>query len=238
VVGRVIAGFGVGIISATVILYMSEIAPKKIRGAIVSGYQFAITIGLFLAAIVDEQTKDRNDTGSYRIPIAIQFLWAIILAAGLSVLPDSPRYFVKKGQTDKAIASLVRVRGQPAESEYIQAELAEIQANLEYEMSIAQSSWIDCFRGGLHPSGNLYRVLVGTFLQMFQQWTGVNFVFYYGTQFFKQSGIKNPFTITIATSVVNVGSTPLSWWAIEHYGRRKLLIWGSLSFFLHLCSSY
>jgi sugar porter (SP) family MFS transporter len=206
---------------------MSEIAPKKIRGAIVSGYQFAITIGLFLAACVDQATKDRNNTGSYRIPICIQFLWAIILAAGLIFLPDSPRYFVKKGQTELAVASLVRVRGQPAESEYIQAELAEIQANLEYELSINQAGWVDCFKGGFNPSGNLYRVFVGTSLQMFQQLTGVNFVFYYGTQFFEQSGIKNPFTITIATSVVNVGSTPLSWWAIEHFGRRKLLIWGA-----------
>jgi MFS transporter, SP family, sugar:H+ symporter len=102
-------------------------------------------------------------------------LWAIILAAGLFFLPDSPRYFVKKGQTDKAIASLVRVRGQPAESEYIQAELAEIQANLEYELSIQSAGWADCFRGGWHPSSNLYRVMLGTFLQMFQQWTGVNF---------------------------------------------------------------
>jgi len=228
VIGRLIAGFGVGIVSATVILYMSEIAPKKIRGAIVSGYQFAIVLGLFLAACVDQASKDRNDTGSYRIPICIQFLWAIILAAGLTFLPDSPRYFVKKGETDKAISALVRVRGQPAESEYIRAELAEIQANLEYELSISQSSWADCFRGGWHPSSNLYRVAVGTALQMFQQWTGVNFVFYYGTQFFTTSGIKNPFTITVATSVVSVGSTPLSWWMIERYGRRQLLVWGAL----------
>jgi MFS transporter, SP family, sugar:H+ symporter len=180
VAGRLVAGFGVGIISATVILYMSEIAPRKIRGAIVSGYQFAITVGLLLASCVDQATKDRNDTGSYRIPIAIQFLWAIILGTGLFLLPESPRYWVKKGETEKAIASLVRIRGQPADSEYIQAELAEIQANFEYEMQISQASWADCFRGGLKPSGNLFRVIVGTALQMFQQLTGVNFMFVFG----------------------------------------------------------
>jgi MFS transporter, SP family, sugar:H+ symporter len=53
------------------------------------------------------------------------------------------------------------------------------------------------------------------------------FSFYYGTTFFQNSGIKNPFTISIATNVVNVGSTPLSWWAIEKFGRRKLLLWGA-----------
>ena len=77
--GRLIAGFGVGFVSAIIILYMSEIAPKRVRGAIVSGYQFCITIGLLLASCVCYATQDRLDTGSYRIPIAIQMLWAIIL---------------------------------------------------------------------------------------------------------------------------------------------------------------
>ncbi|KAK5188560.1 Plasma membrane low glucose sensor, partial [Cryomyces antarcticus] len=79
VVGRFFAGYGVGMISALIPLYQSETAPKWIRGTIVGAYQLAITIGLLLAAIVDNATKDRNDTGSYRIPIAVQFAWAIIL---------------------------------------------------------------------------------------------------------------------------------------------------------------
>ncbi|GMF08871.1 unnamed protein product [[Candida] boidinii] len=65
VVGRLIAGFGVGFVSAIIILYMSEIAPRKIRGAIVSGYQFCVTIGLMLASCVDYGTEHRNDSGSY-----------------------------------------------------------------------------------------------------------------------------------------------------------------------------
>jgi SP family sugar:H+ symporter-like MFS transporter len=76
VAGRLISGFGVGFVSAIIILYMSEIAPRKVRGAIVSGYQFAITIGLLLASCVCYATQNRRDTGSYRIPIAIQFAWA------------------------------------------------------------------------------------------------------------------------------------------------------------------
>ena len=77
--GRVIAGLGVGFISAVIILYMSEIAPRKVRGALVSGYQFCITIGILLANCVVYATQNRTDTGSYRIPVAVQFLWAIIL---------------------------------------------------------------------------------------------------------------------------------------------------------------
>lgn len=228
IAGRTVAGFGVGIVSAVVILYMSEISPKAVRGAIVSGYQFAITVGIFLAAIVNYSTQNRNDTGSYRIPISIQILWAIILASGLFLLPESPRYWVKQGELDKAAASLARIRGQPAESEYIVAELAEIQANYEYEMQIASQGWADVLRGGWsNRAGNFRRVFIGFFLQMMQQWTGVNFIFYYGTTFFQTSGIDKPFTIQIITNVVNVVSTPLSFWAIERLGRRTLLISGA-----------
>lgn len=83
VAGRLIAGFGVGFVSAIIILYMSEISPKRVRGAIVSGYQFCITVGLLLASCVSYATEDRNDSGSYRIPIAIQMLWAIILGRSI-----------------------------------------------------------------------------------------------------------------------------------------------------------
>lgn len=73
VAGRFFAGYGVGMISALIPLYQSETAPKWIRGTIVGAYQLAITIGLLLAAVVDNATGKRNDTGSYRIPIAVQF---------------------------------------------------------------------------------------------------------------------------------------------------------------------
>jgi len=87
-----------------------------------------------------------------RIPIGVQFLWAIILALGLFVLPESPRYFVKKGRLEEAAKALADVRGQPIESEFIQDELAEIIANHEYELSVVPqvgyiSQWTNCFTG-------------------------------------------------------------------------------------------
>jgi hypothetical protein len=95
----------------------------------------------------------------------------------LFFLPESPRYLVKAQELEKASVALSRVRGQPADSPLIQAELAEIKANWEYESQLTNTSWLDCFKGGLSsPSGNLRRVLVGVFAQMFQQWTGVNFI--------------------------------------------------------------
>jgi SP family sugar:H+ symporter-like MFS transporter len=88
VVGRVFAGLGVGLVSCLVPMYQSECSPKWIRGAIVSCYQWAITIGLLLASIVNNATKDRPDHSAYRIPIAIQFVWAAILSGGLLFLPE------------------------------------------------------------------------------------------------------------------------------------------------------
>ena len=132
-----------------------------------AGYQFCITIGILLANCVVYATQNRDDTGSYRIPIAVQFLWAIILAIGLFILPESPRYFVKKGKLEAAAKALSSVRGQPIESDYIQDELAEIIANHEYELQVIPQttwlgSWSNCFSGNITKgNSNVRRTVVG-----------------------------------------------------------------------------
>jgi sugar porter (SP) family MFS transporter len=221
--GRFFAGLGVGLLSATVPLYQSETAPKWIRGAIVGAYQLAITIGLLLAAIVDYATQNRQDTGSYRIPIAVQFAWAIILITGMLILPETPRYLIKKGNYEKAARALSRLRRIPTDSAAIISELDEIKANHQFEMSIGRARYIDCFRGQM-----LKRQLTGMGLQALQQLTGINFIFYYGTQYFKNSGIQNAFTIQMITSCINVVSTLPGLWAIDKLGRRPLLLWGAV----------
>ena len=175
VTGRFFAGFGVGLVSALVPLYQSETAPKWIRGSIVGSYQFCITIGLFLAAIVDNGTKNRNDTGSYRIPVAIQFAWAIILITGMLLLPETPRYKIKSNEPEAAARSLSRLRKLPFDHPALVEELAEVQANHDYEMRLGKATYVDCFKGTLGK-----RLMTGCFLQGLQQLTGVNFIFYYG----------------------------------------------------------
>jgi MFS family permease len=140
-VGRVICGFGVGFISAIVILYMSEIAPKAVRGALVAGYQFCITIGILLANCIVYATQNRLDTGSYRIPIALQFLWAIIVGLGLFFLPESPRYFVKKGKHKRQFCSLSsQLTLQQATSRRQPRPLPQSVANLS-NLSTSRTSW-------------------------------------------------------------------------------------------------
>jgi Sugar (and other) transporter len=129
-----------------------------------------------LASCIVYATQDRKDTGSYRIPIAIQIIWALILGGGLMFLPDSPRYFVKKGNLAAASDSLSRLRGQPMDSEYIQVELSEIVANEEYERQLIPSttwfgSWANCFKGSVFKANsNLRKTILGTSMQMMQQW--------------------------------------------------------------------
>lgn len=243
VAGRAIAGIGVGFESAIVILYMSEICPKKVRGALVSGYQFAITIGLLLAACVNYAVRNRGDTGEYRIPIGIQFAWGLILGGGLIFLPESPRYLINKGGPDseeKARKALMRVRGVGSSEGdahsrlLVDHELAEIIANRQYELELMPeqgwfNSWANCFKGRLtDPNSNLRKTILGTSLQMMQQWTGVNFIFYYSTPFLKSTGaISNTFLISLIFTLVNVCSTPISFYTVEKFGRRFLLVWGA-----------
>jgi len=204
-------------------LYQSETAPKWIRGAIVGAYQLAITIGLLLAAIVDNATHERQDTGSYRIPIAVQYAWSIILIVGMLLLPETPRYLIKRNRMDKACVALGKLRRLPKDHPAVLEELSEIEANHKYELSLGKSSYLDCFRGTMRK-----RQLTGMGIQALQQLTGINFIFYYGTQYFKNSGISNAFTITMITSSINVVSTLPGLWAVDKWGRRPLLLWGAV----------
>jgi sugar porter (SP) family MFS transporter len=224
VAGRFFAGLGVGLLSATIPLYQSETAPKWIRGAIVGCYQWAITMGLLLAAIVLNATKNRNDTGSYRIPIAVQFAFSIIMVVGMIVLPETPRYLIKKDNIEGAARSLSRLRRLPVDHPDIVDELAEIQANHNYELSIGSPSYLELVR---NPSIRK-RLFTGIGLQALQQLTGVNFIFYYGTSYFTHSGISNPFVVTMITSVVNVVGTVPGLILVEKWGRRPLLMCGAI----------
>ncbi|KAM0549528.1 hypothetical protein ACHAPJ_009344 [Fusarium lateritium] len=221
--GRFFAGLGVGLISATIPLYQSETAPKWIRGAIVGSYQWAITIGLLLAAIVNNATSHRDDSGSYRIPIAVQLAWSLILFIGVLFLPETPRFLVKQNQLDKAAKALSRLRRLPTDSEYVVHELNEVVANHEFEMNLGRSSYLECFKPPM-----LKRQLTGMGVQALQQLTGINFIFYYGTKYFQNSGVSSGFVISMITSAINVASTVPGMYAIDKWGRRPMLLYGAI----------
>lgn len=205
-------------------MYQSETAPKWIRGAIVGAYQFAITIGLLLAAVVDNATHEHADTSSYRIPIAVQFAWSLILFFGMMILPETPRYLIRARRMDKAAKALGYMRRLPEDHPVIHDELHEIKASYEHEMRESQHTTIlDCFKPPI-----LKRQLTGCGLQALQQLTGINFIFYYGTTYFRNAQVGSPFTITMITSAVNVGSTIPGLYLVDKWGRRPILLIGAI----------
>jgi sugar porter (SP) family MFS transporter len=199
-------------------------APKWIRGTLVCAYQLAITCGLLLASIVNICTEKLQDPTAYRIPIAMQFVWAGVLLLGLSLLPETPRYLIKRGRHADAAASLSRLRRLDITHPALIEELAEIEANHQYELSLGPSTYREVFVGSPHLGR---RVLTASGLQMLQQLSGCNFILYYGTTFFQNIGIQSPFVIQLAINVVNVMSTVPGMILVEVLGRRRLLMIGA-----------
>jgi sugar porter (SP) family MFS transporter len=221
---RFLAGVGVGNISVLVPLYQSEMAPKWIRGTLVCAYQLAITFGLLIAAVVNNFTATINNAASFRIPIATQLVWAGILFLGLLILPETPRYLIKRERHEAAAASLSRIRRLDITHPALIEELAEIEANHSYELSLGPSTYRDVFLGSPHLGR---RVLTGCGLQILQQLTGCNFIFYYGTTFFSRNGLGTPFMMQLVTNSVNVLSTLPGMVLVETWGRRRLLLVGA-----------
>ncbi|KAJ3103214.1 hypothetical protein HK100_004243 [Physocladia obscura] len=197
IAGRVIGGFGIGFISGIVPLYQSECAPKWIRGTVASGYQWFITIGILIANIVNNATQGFSDDSDFRIPI------------------ESPRYLVKKGDNAGARQVLARLNAADADSAELDVELKEITDSFEAELAIGESIYADCFKR--NDRKVFLRTMTGIAIQGFQQLTGVNFIFYYGTTFFKQAGFSDSFVISMITSSVNMITTIPSFYLIEKY---------------------
>lgn len=219
------AGVGVGAVSVQVPLYQSEMAPKWIRGTLVCAYQLSITIGLLVASIVNLFTSSLAGPAAYRIPLGLQFTWACVLAVGLLVLPETPRYLIKRGNKHAAGLALSRLRRLDITHPALVEELAEIEANHDYELTLGPDNYRDIFLGSPHLGR---RTLTGCGLQMLQQLTGINFIMYYGTSFFNRADISDPFLISLVMNIVNVVSTIPGLFVVETWGRRRLLIAGSI----------
>jgi sugar porter (SP) family MFS transporter len=222
---RTLAGVGVGTVSVLVPLYQSEMAPKWIRGTLVCAYQLSITVGLLAAALVNIFTYQIPTAAAYRIPIGLQLTWAVVLALGLLILPETPRYLIKRGLKDAAALSLSRLRRLDITHPALIEELAEIQANHEYELALGPDKYRDIIFGEPHLGR---RTLTGCVLQMLQQLTGVNFIMYYGTTFFNGAGVNNPFLISLIMQIINMVSTFPGLFVVESWGRRRLLIVGAI----------
>jgi MFS transporter, SP family, sugar:H+ symporter len=162
--GRCVAGYGVGLVSVLIPLYQGECVPARRRGTMVSCYQLAITVGLLVGQIVVYLTKNMTTAEAYRIPIGLQFAWSGILFCGMCYFPDTPRNLIRKGKDMDALKAKCQLTGLPPTHPEVLEELLEIKGNLQHEMSLGPATYTECFRGL-----NLKRTLLGIFMQVWQQ---------------------------------------------------------------------
>ena len=212
IVSRIILGFAIGVASFTAPLYISEIAPPNLRGALVSFNQLAVTVGIFVSYFVDAYFAH---TENWRWMFGVGVIPAVLLFLGLIFLPDSPRWLCSKGKIHAAFHTLSRIR----QTRHVRAELAAIRASLH-----EAGNWKILLTQWLRPA-----IIIGIGLGFFQQFTGINTVIYYAPTIFKMAGFSsnvNAIFATMGIGAVNVVATIIALPLIDRVGRKPLLYWG------------
>ncbi len=215
VIGRTIVGFGIGLASSTVPLYISEVAPANARGWQVSLFQLAITVGILGAYLVDFVFAKTSD---WRWMLGLAALPGAILFLGMLFLPETPRWHAQRAHFEMARSVLVRIRGTQA----VDTELDEIQSTLQQAHERGRLS--DILLPEVRPA-----LIIGIGLAVFQQVTGINTVIYYAPTIIQSAGIPSASGAILATAgigLVNVIMTVVSMWLIDRVGRRPLLLTG------------
>jgi sugar porter (SP) family MFS transporter len=211
--GRIVVGIAIGIASFIAPMYISELAPARVRGSLVSVNQLAITVGIVVSYLVDYAF---SALGAWRMMLGLAGVPSIILALAMWRLPSSPRWLIARGSMDEARSVLGRIR----RSSEIDAEVKEIRRSLEKQKG-----------SGVLLSHPMLRMalFVGIGLAVFQQLTGINTVIYYAPTIFEFAGFKTAgFSIlaTVGVGLVNVAFTLLAIRLIDRVGRRPLLLGG------------
>lgn len=216
VLGRLVVGFGVGVAAVAAPLYGSELAPAAHRGRFVSAYQLAITIGIFLAYLVNAGLA-ASDSWRWMLGISVAPGILLVLVGALGV--ESPRWLVKVGRRDEARTVLAKV----APDADAGARLAAIEQTLDEEAGNA--SWREVFDVRCRRP-----LVIALGLAIFQQITGINAIIYYANQIFASAGFSTPEAQTTATTWavggVNVAATFIAIAFIDRLGRRPLLLAG------------
>ena len=214
---RFALGFGVGIASFVVPLYLSETAPAKIRGSMGTLFQLMITIGIFLISVTNVFIVRTFVNPATALPLMFLTitLFALLMFAGSFILPESPRWLMLKGRKDQAVAVLQRTL---KTREEVDNEINEITAALEERHEAGVSIIL---------RGYFFKVLLlGVILQMFQQLVGINVMIYYSETIFGYAGMTGLIAM-MTVPTVNMLFTFPAIRLVEKWGRKKLLYVGA-----------
>lgn len=206
--GRFIAGLGIGQTTVVAPVYLSEIAPRSVRGLCTCAFSGSVYIGIMLAYFASWGSSlhiPKTSTNSWVVPTTIHVMFAGIIFILSWFNYESPRYLVKIGQDDKATANLARVRGLTVDHEHVIKEIADIQQALaeEQEATLGQG-WTGYLKEMFLMPNNFYRIYLGLASQLLSQWSGAQSITIYAPKFFALLGTQGQNEKLFATAIFGV----------------------------------
>jgi len=227
-VGRIVAGFAIGILSMTVPLYNTEIAPPKIRGFVVGLAQQMIGIGFIVANWVGYGCQFLSGDQGWRIALGLQLVPAFLLLVGIQFLPYSPRWLLEQGRDDEARVVVLRLHGassleskQAAEQEFV-----EMQDIIKAEISQRSRNISDLWA----TRAMLRRTLVAVGVQVMGQFTGINVINYFGPSIYKALGLSSGQSLLVQGIYGAVGPITNFFFItliLDTVGRKRPLMFGA-----------
>ncbi|KAM6982946.1 solute carrier family 2, facilitated glucose transporter member 1-like [Tautogolabrus adspersus] len=218
IIGRFIIGLYSGLSTGFVPLYVEEISPTSLRGALGTLHQLGVVIGILLAQILGIEAIMGNST-LWPVLLSITLLPAVLQCILLPLCPESPRYLlINCNEESKARSILVKLRGTDEVSE----DMHEMKEESQQMMREKKVTILELFRSQTYRQP----IFVAIMLQLSQQLSGINAVFYYSTGIFHRAGVSQPVYATIGAGLVNVAFTVVSLFVVERTGRRPLHLIG------------
>ncbi|CUM57495.1 unnamed protein product [Debaryomyces tyrocola] len=226
IIGRIIAGYGVGFGSSVAPVYSSEMAPRKIRGLIVGLFQLSITIGMLIMFYVAYGCQFINGVGSFRLAWGLQIIPGIILIVGCFFIPESPRWLAKQGYWDSAEAIIANIQGKGnKEDPDVIIEVSQIKEQILTSEKLSSFTFADLF-----TKKYIVRTITAVSSQIWQQLAGLNVMNYYVVYIFQMAGYTGNANL-IASSiqyVLKTVVTGVSLLFIDKFGRRYILVIGGV----------
>ncbi|CAM9846789.1 unnamed protein product [Lampetra planeri] len=218
IVGRFIIGIHCGLLSGFVPMYVGEISPTSLRGAMGTLHQLSLVIGILVAQVLGLESL-LGTAQQWPLLLGLTVVPAVVQAVALFFCPKSPRFLlINKQKENEARDALVKLRGTTDVNDDMR-EMREEHRRMEQVPKVAIP---DLFRSIDYRQA----IIVAVMLQLSQQLSGINAIFYYSTGIFKNAGVSQPVYATIGAGIVNVAFTVVSLFLVERAGRRSLHLVG------------